>query len=309
MKFMMHLVLLAVWVTVFNCIFSPLKLNHLRGIGGGNMINNQTFKDIEEAFEQAKNLQELNTVQSSFLKKKFGIDSTFYGFVLNPNIAFLSEKQRVIINLKTKGSNRQDDTSNVGSVLENIVYQTNHPKAWVDAIKANPFLFECSAYYELLQSKKHIWYDSPQINLLSNGKARENEIELIDKLDGCSMDSGVSLLNSPPTKGGVPSCVGARSSLVRASEFKKIWLENEHLICAVFQRFDEIVREKYIVDFFGLTKKEIEVLDHANIPQKGIQFIIGREEITVERRVKTIKEKLCSRSLYAAGIMAAKLGI
>jgi hypothetical protein len=69
------------------------------------------------------------------------------------------------------------------------------------------------------------------------------------------------------------------------------------------------MRRCHLADFFDLTKKEIETLDHAHIPQKGIEFILDRETCTIERRAKTIKEKLCSPTLQAAAIVAAKLGI
>ncbi|MFT7009515.1 MAG: hypothetical protein ACJAXJ_004064 [Colwellia sp.] len=278
-------------------------------IRDGTMDNKQVFQDMNYIFEQAKNYQELITAKRTFLTNTLGIDSTFYGFILNPNMAFLSEKQRILITQRTQGSYRYEDKPSIGAVVDSIKYKSNHPKAWQDAIVHNPFLFECASYYELIQSKKHLWLDIPKVNLLPDGKAKKNERELLDRLGGCRMYTGVSLLNSGSSKHYIPSCLGARSSLVNAVDFTKLWLENEPLVCSVLHRFDDIMRRYHLAGFLGITKKEIETLDHANIPQKGIEFILDRETCTIERRAKTIKEKLCSPSLQAAAIVAAKLGI
>ncbi len=273
------------------------------------MDKQQIFDDMCELFDSAENHIDLILKKNSFLKKIIGINSTFYGFILNPNHFSLSEVQRVAITKRTQGSYRYSNHNYCGAVLDFIRYTSNHPKAWLDAIEINPFLFECTSYYELISNKNHLWLDLPDVGILPDGIIKKNESELRDRLGGCSMSTGLSLINSGKSKHFIPSCFGGRSSLVNALEFRKLWSENGRLICSVLQKFDERMRRTHITDFLGLTKKEVEVLDNANIPQQGIEFILDREACTIERRTKSIKEKLRSPSLQAAAMVATKLGV
>jgi len=236
-----------------------------------------------ELFNSATNLDDLWKKMRGSLEN-FGITSAFYGTTYDTNI-----KQRA----KEEG------------IIESLCHMIDHPKEYTEYFDGSFYIDDdLTAAHCITKTNPFIWHNKTQ---WGNPTSRQKEL----MLDSCAfgMEVGVSIpirFNQSGI-GGLGLCVAN----VNEKDFEKIWQSNQNDIIKIGYMFDEFTRSNHMNEICPLTPREIEVLCWlaSGKTTKVIAHKLGTASSTVDKQVRSAREKLGARNNEQAVIKALTFGL
>lgn len=190
-------------------------------------------------------------------------------------------------------------------IMDTIWSKTTHPEDFCKKYNYKDYIeFDLSAIHCFVNTTPFVWHDR---NMWGN-PTKEQKAFMLDAFN-YKMGVGVSL----PTRfnnygmGGM----GLATKDLSEDEFDKMWAEHQQEFQTICYTFDKFARDNYAVQMFNLTKRELQVLTYLAIGKttEVIAGILNTSPSTVEKQIRSAKNKLMTKNNEQAVVKALLLGI
>lgn len=184
-------------------------------------------------------------------------------------------------------------------------HKNSHSKAYNEYFGSEYYINnDLSSLHCIENTNPFVWHDRQQWGQ----PTQQQEKFMMDSYD-FNMGVGVTLpirFNQSGFGG-----LGLNFADSQEKEFEKVWDEFESEISTISYVFDELARGNHMDEVYPLTSREVEVLTWLTLGKtvKMIAHKIGSSPSTVEKQVRSARQKLGARNNEQAVTKALLLGL